>query len=187
MNQLRVLSLVVAVGVSTAFAGYAIGNRADRPSATSPDVTFLQDMIVHHEQAVQMSKLALATDIDPLVETFAEEILYFQGYEIGLMEHQLTVWARALPVGDEHESHGMPGMASDDDLDRMGDSAGRDADRLFLRLMAEHHRGGITMARAAAGDASSSFVRDLAERIVRNQSAEVVELETTAERIGVAT
>jgi uncharacterized protein (DUF305 family) len=78
----------------------------------------------------------------------------------------------------------MPGMISDDRLDELEESEGREADALFLELMAEHHRGGLHMAEYAAEHADDGDVRDLAARMWRDQAIEINEYAAAAERLG---
>ncbi len=78
----------------------------------------------------------------------------------------------------------MPGMASDTDLAALRAATGDEADRLFLELMAEHHRGGVSMGLAAVERADDERVVELAARQANNQRVEVNEFIATAERIG---
>ena len=197
MSAAQRVALVVALVFLGGSFGYAIGARsgdASPPSEQSADVGFLRDMVAHHEQAIVMSGYLLAAGGSARVQTFAREIVQGQSYEIGLMEAYLDRWGytrahpdgasamgwmgHAMPVDD------MPGMASDDELDRIGDTAGAEADALFLALMKDHHRGGVEMASAAAADVADASVRALAQRIARNQAIEINELEATRVDLG---
>ena len=75
-------------------------------------------------------------------------------------------------------------MASDDDLTRLQQLTGRDADALFLQLMIAHHEGGLHMASDAASRASTSAVRDLAASMLKAQDYEVGELRAAQQRLG---
>ncbi len=70
----------------------------------------------------------------------------------------------------------MPGMASDDELERLKAATGEEADLLFLQLMRVHHEGGLHMALDALGRAETDEARTLAESIVRSQEFELDEL-----------
>jgi uncharacterized protein (DUF305 family) len=187
---------VAVLGVALAFLGFAVGlfvTRDQPPPADSVDVGFLQDMITHHEQAVGVSLLELAYGEDPTVRSFAADVLTFQNYEIGMMTQMLRDWGfdRAdrsdvamawmdMPVPVEQ----MPGMLTPEEMDEISRARGAELDALFLDRMAEHHRGGIHMAEAATEGAEDPDVRDLAERMVRNQAAEINEYRGTAEANG---
>jgi uncharacterized protein (DUF305 family) len=172
--------------------GYVIGARADgHPGPSSVDVGFLQDMITHHEQAIEMSNVELAGGEVPDVEAFAREILAFQAYEIGVMEGQLAEWG--LEPADRSETamawmhqgipvEQMPGLAAEDEMSALLQAEGRAVDTLFVPLMQDHHRGGIHMAEYAATEASDPAVRQLAARMARNQRIEVGELDAARDR-----
>ena len=153
---------VAVLGVALAFLGFAIGvfvTRDQPPAADSADVGFLQDMITHHEQAVEVSLLELAYGEDPTVRSFAADVLTFQNYEIGVMTQMAHSWGfsrsdrsdeamawmdMSVPVDQ------MPGLLSDEEMTEISEARGAELDALFLDRMAEHHRGGIHMAQAAA-------------------------------------
>lgn len=192
----RVVVLLVA---AVAFLGGAVGWAVaqDRPpGASSAEVGFLQDMILHHEQAVRMGVTAVTSAADSSVRHFAREVVIFQQYEIGLMEGWLQRWGqpRVAPgetvmawMGHEMPAASMPGMASEDDLAAYEAlPAGPEVDARFLRMMTAHHRGGIDMAEFALRRVDDRLVRELAERIVRNQRVEISEYEAVARRLGVS-
>lgn len=80
----------------------------------------------------------------------------------------------------------MPGMASQDDLERLGDARGDEAAALWLALMTVHHEGGIHMADAAVTRVEDSYVEALARRTARNQRIEIHEYEEARRRLGLA-
>lgn len=181
--------LAFAIGL---MAGVDLGKPA-RPGASSVDVGFLQDMSSHHEQAIQMSLLEMRRGNDASVKSFAEEIHYLQAYEIGAMERQLDEWGYSRQnrsplamtwMGDDVQVDQMPGMATTEEFDALGNVTGAAADALFVRLMQDHHRGGIAMADYAAKNAKTAFVRDIAARMARVQRLEINEMEGALGRAG---
>ncbi|MGH9116564.1 MAG: DUF305 domain-containing protein [Acidimicrobiales bacterium] len=193
VSWLRVALVAIAVGVLGGAIGYLVGTRQGVPATDSVDVGFYQDMISHHEQAIQMAAVQLASGSDPRVSSFAREILQFQSYEIGLMRQQLAGWGiepgdrpdtamgwmgRPVPVDE------MPGLATPEQVDALRNSQGAETDALFLELMAAHHIGGVAMADHAAGQAERDDVRRLASTMARNQAIEVNEFRALAERLG---
>lgn len=179
-----------------------------RPTAGAVDVGFSQDMISHHDQAVEMAVAELQTGVDPLARHFAQEILLSQRYEIGIMTAWLQEWghdradrpetamAWMSPQSDgAHDmsamsdqpvtAETMPGMASSEDMAALRSSTGLDTDARFLRLMKAHHEGGIPMAEDAAANAEKLKVRDLASRIARYQRIEVAEMTQAQRRLGI--
>lgn len=192
------IGLVSLVG-ACAFLGGAIvffaTERADAPPGpSSADVGFLQDMISHHEQALALSTSELLSGAASEVQLFAREILQQQSYEIGLMDRQLTRWGYSrqnrpevamewMGMGMGFAPEEMPGMADPDELRALRDADGSDADALFLALMTDHHRGGAAMAAAAAESVTDPWVRDLAERMARNQAIEINEMDAARRRV----
>jgi uncharacterized protein (DUF305 family) len=187
---------VAVLGASLMFLGFALATFLGRDTPPGPgtvDVGFYQDMISHHDQALRLSSLELTNGSDPVVKGFAQEVITFQSYEIGVMEQALAEWGytradrsdRAMTwMGMDVTPDRMPGMATEDDIDRLADTEGSDTDALFLELMATHHAGGLHMAQVAATQAKSDHVRILAERMSRNQAIEISEYARTAERLG---
>ena len=91
LSWTKVALLVVAL----AFLGFAVGMFVTRdrpPGADSADVGFLQDMITHHDQALGIATLEAAYGEDPVVRSYARDVLTFQSYEIGVMTQMLADW-----------------------------------------------------------------------------------------------
>ena len=189
---------VVALGLALLFLAGVVGYRIglpDRPGADSADVGFLQDMIVHHKQAVTMSFRTSGAATDPTVRSFAKEIIALQEYEIGLMEGWLGRWGHPREssgttsmawAGMSHPKMFMPGMASEQDLETLDLATGRDVDDRFLRMMIDHHSGGVAMAEAYLQRGDDGKIRELAERIVKNQRTEISEMNYARQRLGLA-
>ena len=191
----RVLPAVVAVVALCALSGaigFVVGSGRP-PGRGSVDVGFLLDMSVHHEQGAALSNLELINGETDDVLVFAREVLRDQSYDIGLMQFQLGEWGYAREeagpeamgwMGMALPLREMPGMATEEELDQLRAARGRDADELFLRLMIDHHQGGLHMAEYAADHAGDVDVRRLAARIERNQRLEIEELEAAGARTG---
>lgn len=187
---------VAVLGAALAFLGFAVGlfvSRDRYPREDSVAVGFYQDMLVHHDQALEMATLAVTKAENLVVRSFAREVLTFQSRENGIMETALHEWGygRAdrsdtamawmgmpVPLGE------MPGLASEEEMDRLQDAQGAEVDALFLQLMATHHASGIHMAEYAAAEAEEHDVRELAARMAYNQAVEINEYSITAERLG---
>ena len=141
---------VVVLGAALLFLAGVVGYRIglpERPGAGSAEVGFLQDMIVHHQQAVAMSFATADVAPDAVVRAFAKEIVAAQQYEIGLMDGWLRRWKRPRDggptamgwAGQAHPKESMPGMATDQELDALYAAKGPEVDDRFLRLMMAHH------------------------------------------------
>jgi uncharacterized protein (DUF305 family) len=185
-STLNLLSTFVAVAVLAAGIGWVVGNNRALPDPNDTDIGFLQDMRVHHEQAVQMALIYLrADDRDPNLSTIAREILVGQNIEIGRFIQLLRSFGAsevnetdiAMTWMDESVPlDRMPGMATEDDLRALADADGGAADELFVTLMTAHHQGGVHMAEHAVDHAATDEVRLMAGQIARVQLEEITEL-----------
>jgi uncharacterized protein (DUF305 family) len=174
--------LALVLVLAGVIGGIALGRSTATtygPAEGSLDVGFLQDMVGHHSQAVQMAVWARNNTADPAVRQIAFDIESTQTSQVGRMEGWLTLWGEPLspPSGQYMGWMGMPtatmpGMASDEDLARLRASTGRELDVVFLQLMLRHHQGGLPMMQAAADDASVPAVQALAQSMVTSQTSE---------------
>ena len=189
------LALAVTTVVALVVGGLAtflVMRAVDQTSVldTGADAGFARDMQTHHHQAVEMAFLVRDRSEDPEVRTLAFDIITSQQQQAGQMYGWLVQWG--LPqtgprqpmawVGGDHGGHGadgpMPGMATDEQLDELRSAQGVEAERIFLQLMIDHHRGGVEMARAALADARTDEVLTLAGAIERAQATEIELMES---------
>jgi uncharacterized protein (DUF305 family) len=192
-SPLRIAVLVAAVAFLGGAAGWALAQ--PRPPGTgSADVGFLHDMIEHHSQAVEMSSLVMRPEAgaDPSVVLQAQSIAFGQEAEIGLMLGRLRAWDRpdegdgtAMAwMGDPVPVEEMPGLATAAEVDGLRDGTGAAVDEQFLRLMIEHHAGGVAMAEAAMEEVGDDGVARLAEAMATAQRSEITEMVLVGERLG---
>lgn len=174
MRRLTVLAAVLVTLVLSACGGHQAA------TGREGDIAFAQNMIPHHEQALEMSALALATEASPEVTALAKDIQAAQDPEIVLMRKWLRDWgADELPhsggpgeEADGHE-HEMPGMASGEQLLALAEASGSDFDALWLDLMVAHHEGAIEMAEQVIETTDDLEVAALAEAIITAQAQEI--------------
>jgi len=140
----------------------------------SPEATFAQMMIPHHEQAMVMADLALANDAGPEVSALAIAIQSSQGPEIDQMRGILDRFGVAEV--HSHDDHDMPGMLTEQQMDDLGVARGSEFDQLFLNGMIEHHEGAIVMAEEVLGQTDDPEVRSLAQSIITGQRAEIEQM-----------
>jgi uncharacterized protein (DUF305 family) len=119
-------------------------------SYTASDVAFMQHMIVHHEQAVEMAVLVKDRTNTADLLSIAGRIESSQADEIAFMKAWLS--ERGEPVEDpmmkghgEHMHHMMKGMATPDQMKALAAAKGVEFDRQFLTLMIAHHEGAVDM------------------------------------------
>jgi len=150
------------------------------------DVTFAQSMIPHHEQAVQMAKMAKMHASTPEVKNLADKIEQAQGPEIDTMKGWLKDWGKEESSDDsmggmDHESDGsgmkdMPGMMSDGDMSGLEKATGAQFDQMFLTMMIEHHTGAIEMAKTEQSKGKNADAKALAKEIEAAQTTEIADM-----------
>ncbi|MBD3941068.1 DUF305 domain-containing protein [Microbacterium sp. NEAU-LLC] len=152
-------------------------------AATPADIMFVTMMIPHHEQAVEMADLVLAKDgVDPRVVAIAERAQAAQAPEIERMQGWLAEWGVDPGAAESGMDHG-DGMMSEDDMTALEQADGATAGRLFLEQMVVHHEGAVDMAAAALADAKDVDVRDLAQQVIDDQTAEIAEMQQLADSL----
>ncbi len=146
------------------------------PTVNATDVRYVQDMIVHHRQALEMASLAPDRAKSTRLKSLADRIYDAQGPEIKVM----TTWLQTegLPEPDHHADHAtMPGMATQSQMTSLRTATGSDFDHLFLTLMIAHHQGAITMAENQMINGSHEQVLRWANDVIAEQSAEIRRLQ----------
>ncbi|MEL6368596.1 MAG: DUF305 domain-containing protein, partial [Pseudomonadota bacterium] len=118
-------------------------------SYTPDDVRFMQGMIPHHKQALEMARLVAERTNNADVVDIAGRIESSQGDEIEFINGWLSDRGEASPESGGHHSmhmhHQMAGMASPEQMAALAEASGTNFDRLFLELMITHHEGALTM------------------------------------------
>lgn len=152
-------------------------------SYSRDDVTFMQDMIPHHNQAVQMAALVAERTNSQELISIAGRIDASQEDEIKFMSDWLAARSERVPEATAHHamhmSHDMAGMASPEDMARLAASSATDFDRLFLELMIEHHKGAVTMVQdllSRPGSAYDPVLFQFVNDIVNDQEAEIARM-----------
>ena len=133
---------------------------------SSDDIAFAEQMIPHHEQAIEMSEIALLNTTNPDVLQLAQEIKDAQSPEIELMKSWPGVKAST------HAGHMMDGMLSESELSELRQAKGKEFDRLFLQGMIKHHQGAIEMAQKVATSNNKDVV-NLSTAIIAAQKLEI--------------
>ena len=149
-------------------------------SYSPDDVRFMQDMIPHHNQAVQMAVLAAdRTNRQELLD-LAGRINASQVDEIAVMQQWLRERGERVPDPTAHDamhtSHEQAGMASPEDMARLAQLENTAFDRLFLELMISHHEGAVAMVEELLeqpGSAYDPMLFEFANDVTNDQAAEV--------------
>lgn len=143
------------------------------------DVKFMQGMISHHSQAMEMTALVeTRTNREP-VKLLAQRISLSQDDEMAMMRDWLTERNQSVPAADAHHAHDaelMPGMATPEDMARLEAATGPEFDRIFLELMIKHHSGAVEMVETLLdqpGSAQDSVLFAFTSDVTADQTSEI--------------
>jgi uncharacterized protein (DUF305 family) len=166
--------------------------RATLPPTSPADVQFMQGMIMHHAQAVEMTALIASHTTNKDLRSLGARISSSQADEMKFMKRWLE--ARGKPVSPaRHEMHGMnmpthathstmmPGMLTPKQMEALKKSQGAEFDQLFLTGMIQHHQGALAMVKdlfdtAGAGQDAELF--NFATDVDSGQRAEIRIMQT---------
>jgi uncharacterized protein (DUF305 family) len=171
--------------------------QSGRPAQTEPrqaseaDVRFIQRMIPHHAQALDMTALVPGRTESRSLRLIAERIEVSQRDEIAWMTRWLQDHDAEVPAPDAHVGHGvhhdhsaghhalMPGMLAPEEMARLASASDAAFDRLFLESMIRHHEGALVMVAellAAPGAAQAPEVYRFASDVEADQRAEIARM-----------
>jgi len=156
---------------------------------TDADVKFMQGMIHHHSQAVEMVELLKTHSKSDDMRKLAQRIELSQRDEIKMMQGWLAGRGQQVPDPAAHDMMSMPGMSMPDaapplmpgmltapEMQKLAAASGTDFDRLFLEGMIKHHGGALTMVKdlfATAGAAQDSDIFAFASDVDADQRMEI--------------
>ena len=167
--------------------------RATLPPPSPADVQFMQGMIMHHAQAVEMTALIQSHTENREIRTLGERISRSQSDEIRFMKQWLEARGQPTSMATSHGSHGshgpethggdmpshnmlMPGMLTAKQLDALRKAKGKGFDHLFLSGMIQHHNGALVMVKElfdTAGAGQDAELFNFATDVDSGQRAEV--------------
>ena len=163
--------------------------RATLPPPSAADVRFMQGMIMHHAQAVEMTALIESHTVNKNLRSLGARISSSQSEEIKFMKRWLE--ARGEPIslmmpempGMDMSAHSMlmPGMLTEKQMEALKKAKGEEFDRLFLTGMIQHHGGALIMVKdlfdtAGAGQDAELF--NFATDVDSGQRAEIRIMQT---------
>ncbi len=170
------------------------------PPVSTADVQFMQGMITHHAQAVEMTALIESRTENKDVRSLGARISHSQADEIAFMKRWLVSRGQAIsdPANDMHKMHMnhknmsheqmalMPGMLTAEQMEALKKAKGEEFDRLFLEGMIQHHGGALTMVKdlhdtAGAGQEAELF--NFATDVDSGQRAEIRIMQNMLEKI----
>jgi uncharacterized protein (DUF305 family) len=147
---------------------------------TGADIMFLQMMIPHHQQAIDISNLAMKTSKDAELLALAKIIARDQASEITKMKAWLADAGAGMDMG--HSMDGMGGMLSGAELSALNVETGTKFDILWLKGMTGHHDGAIHMT-TMIRDASNPEIKAFGEKVIADQSAQIEQMREMIKRL----
>jgi len=154
--------------------------------ATDADVKFMQGMIHHHAQALDMVALLEKNTGSDDMRKLGERIRISQRDEIGMMQRWLRARGQEAPdphamhmpgmMGMDHEMVMMPGMLTQEEMEHLATLKGVEFDRAFLTGMIKHHGGALTMVHdlfATPGAGQESIIFAFASDVEADQQMEI--------------
>jgi uncharacterized protein (DUF305 family) len=151
-----------------------------RRDFTAADVRFMQHMIAHHAQALEMTRLVAERTTRQDIRRIAERIDVSQRDEIAAMQRWLRARGQEVPAHEHgHDHAGMPGMATPAEMAQLAAARGDAFDRLFLRYMIRHHEGALVMVAelfASPGAGQGGEIFGLASEVEADQRSEIARM-----------
>jgi uncharacterized protein (DUF305 family) len=145
------------------------------------DAWFVQMMIPHHQQALELAALAPSRAADPQIRAIAERITVAQGPEIAV----LRSWLRQRGLtesGADHDHGPASGMHPPEAIRALAATSGAAFDRSFVDLMSTHHRGAVQMCTRVLTGGADDGIQRLATNIAADQQIEIARMRETTER-----
>jgi uncharacterized protein (DUF305 family) len=165
---------------------------------TDADVKFMQGMIHHHAQAIEMVELLKTHTQNPDMKKLGQRIEISQQDEIKMMRHWLVARGQEAPDPMAHKGHDMssmggmsmplmPGMLTPAQMQQLAAARGPEVDRLFLEGMIRHHGGALTMVKdlfATPGATQDSDIFAFASDVDADQRMEINRMSRMLEELG---
>jgi uncharacterized protein (DUF305 family) len=168
--------------------------KAVLPPASRADVEFMQGMIMHHAQAVEMTAMIPSHTQNKDLHTLGARISSSQSDEIKFMKRWLAARGESIPepmsampgMDMPHETMKlMPGMLTPEQMEALRKARGREFDHLFLVGMIQHHGGALTMVKDlfnTAGAGQDAEIFNFATDADNTQRAEIKIMQTMLEK-----
>jgi uncharacterized protein (DUF305 family) len=163
--------------------------KAVLPAVSPKDIEFMQGMIMHHAQAVEMTAMIATRTKNKDIELIGQRISKSQAEEMAFMKRWLALRGESTEMG--HSSNGghsmlMPGMLTKREMDALRSSSGPEFDRRFLEGMIKHHEGALEMVddlHKSPGAAQNAELFSFATDVDTGQRAEIKSMETVLTKL----
>ncbi len=172
MLKKYIFATIVFATIFTVQPALAESHSKSLSNLSASDIMFAQSMIPHHQQAIEISKLAAKNASNLEIKALAKAIIKAQNREISQMKYWLTVTHSPMEM---QMDMGTNGMISASAMKTLKTLKGTKFDLAFLKAMIAHHQGALKMVNYLDGSKNSEAM-ELAKALVIMQSAEIVSM-----------
>ena len=181
---MRRIALAVAAMALLAACGKATDNNSGQPANSQSDqpnqadVAFVQGMIPHHQQAIEMAGLIDGRTDRPELAKLANDVNTTQSAEVSKMQGWLQAWGKpSSGMGEmDHGASPMPGMMGQSEIEELKGLKDTRFDLAFVDMMTRHHHGAVDMATTELGAGSLAEAKQLAKQIITAQQREIQQM-----------
>jgi len=172
-------------GMMGGASGTGMMGNGSQPTAPY-DLRFMDNMIMHHEGAIMSARMMISQSAHPELRDLARRIIAGQQAQVDQMRAWIRQWYPGKDAGPAGMGSGSGGMMGGGMMGggmmgggMMGGGmmGGDTSDYMFLRMMIPHHQIAIDMSRDALAQAQHPLLKGLARSIIRDQSAQITEME----------
>ncbi len=186
-----VAALLTAVGAALWMAGCGISSSTSEPPAPTPeavqistahnaaDVMYLQMMIAHHGQGLELVGLAGTRAQQAEIKTLAAAVQATQDDEVTVMRSWLDTWSKPAAVDHDpaaHAEHGGLPATGPEQIAALRDAPETDFDRSFINLFVAHQHNAVEMSQWAEEKGENPEVRDFARRVRESRADQIAQL-----------
>ena len=179
LDLMKISLIVIGLIVVSGIVAIQSENSSDRQEMefNRNDLAFMNMMIVHHDQAIEMAELSENRTSNEKILELSNNISEAQTRE----NEQMTEWMNDLgySAGNHHR---MAGMASEQEMQQLRNSNGSEFNELFSKLMIEHHRGGIAMAENFYESGRNTELREMQGQMIETQTEEIRKMQKWQEQ-----
>jgi len=175
--------MIPALGLLLALSVFVSGSRAQQMGDMPYDLHFIDMMIMHHQEGIEMAQMAQTKAVSAKVKAFATKTAADQQKDIDELQAHRNHWYAGKPPMDPAAMHSMmqsmhPGMNMDmeDTRRKLLAAKGAAFDRLFLDTMIHHHQMALGMTKDATIKGEHAEMKEFARKAIIKQHAEIAEM-----------
>lgn len=171
---LAALAALLAAGILTVVASGCGDNTTTSSSVSgnAADAAFVNDMVPHHQGAIDMAEIAQTKGQHPQIKALATGIIAAQKSEIAIMK-KLQNDLHSVGGHSAHMGMSQSEMGMDGDMPMLENAS--QFDKAFIDMMIPHHQGAIRMAEQQLKNGKLPELQTMAKNIIQAQNAEIAQ------------